>query len=168
MKKGLFVIVAIVILIFNSCDVFAACSDTVQWEQYIINYRSQGYSEEEATKLAKEDGKRWCNDLPNCRWSSDKDKCVDALTSEYDPSLIDGKIKTFVEKIWGTVVIVVQVLAVGCVVFAGLRYMFASADQKADIKKGLMYLTIGAILTFGAITIIDIVTKVFGDITNGV
>lgn len=36
---------------------------------------------------------------------------------------------------WATVVVVVQILSVGLVVFAGLRYMFASADKKADIKR---------------------------------
>ena len=169
MKKGLFIIIAIVILIFNSCDVFAECSDNVyNWPFYYSIHPMKGVDNELAMEEAKSEAKRWCNDLPNCRWSSDKDKCVDALTSEYDPSLIDGKIKSTVEKIWGTVVVVVQALSVGCVVFAGVRYMFASADQKADIKKGLMYLAIGAIFVFGTITVIDIVTKVFGEVTNGV
>ena len=86
----------------------------------------------------------------------------------YNQNLIDNKIEGKVKDVWATVVTVVQVLAVACVVFAGLRYMFASADQKADIKQGLMYLAIGAIFVFGAIKIIDIVTKTFGEVTNGV
>ena len=86
----------------------------------------------------------------------------------YNQNLIDNKIEGKVKDVWATVVTVVQVLAVACVVFAGLRYMFASANQKADIKQGLMYLAIGAIFVFGAITIIDIVTKTFGEVTNGV
>ena len=35
--------------------------------------------------------------------------------------------------------------------------MFASADQKADIKKGLIYLVIGAILVFAASTVVNII-----------
>ena len=35
--------------------------------------------------------------------------------------------------------------------------MFASADQKADIKQGLTYLAIGAVLIFGAVSIIQLV-----------
>ena len=53
-----------------------------------------------------------------------------------------GTVDTGVKKVWGTVTTIVQILAFAAVVFAGLRYMFASADQKADIKKGLGMLAI--------------------------
>lgn len=64
-----------------------------------------------------------------------------------------------VGNIWATVVSVVQVLAIAAVVFAGLRYMFASADQKADIKKSMGVLAIGAALVFGATTILSFIQK---------
>ena len=60
---------------------------------------------------------------------------------------------------WSTVVTIVQILAVAAVVFAGLRYMFASADQKADIKKSMGTLAIGAVLVFGATTVIKFVSN---------
>ena len=60
---------------------------------------------------------------------------------------------------WATVVTIVQILAVAAVVFAGLRYMFASADQKADIKKSMGTLAIGAVLVFGATTVIKFVSN---------
>ena len=63
-------------------------------------------------------------------------------------------------KIWATIASVVQVLAIAAVVFAGLRYMFAGADQKADIKKGLGILALGAVLVFAATTVL----KIFSDI----
>ena len=47
-----------------------------------------------------------------------------------------------VGKTWNTVSTVVQVIAVAAVVFAGVRYMYASAERRADIKKGLSYLEI--------------------------
>lgn len=59
--------------------------------------------------------------------------------------------------IWNTVVTIVQILAVAAVVFAGLRYMFASADQKADIKKSMGILAIGAVLVFGATLILQFI-----------
>lgn len=59
-------------------------------------------------------------------------------------------------KIWGTVLNVVQILAFAAIVFAGVRYMFASADQKADIKKGMGYLAIGGILVFAASTVVSL------------
>lgn len=75
-----------------------------------------------------------------------------------DDYVING-IKTKAKDVWATVAFLVQIGAVGCIVFAGLRYMFASADQKADIKQGLSYLTIGAVLVFGATLIIQLVAK---------
>ena len=52
--------------------------------------------------------------------------------------------------IWSTIIVIVRILAVAAVVFAGIRYMFASADQKADIKKSMGILVVGALLVFGA------------------
>lgn len=63
------------------------------------------------------------------------------------------------QNIWATVVTIVQILAVAAVVFAGLRYMFASADQKADIKKSMGVLAIGAILVFGATIVLQFVAS---------
>lgn len=68
-----------------------------------------------------------------------------------------GKIDAAAKQIWKTVTTIVQILAFAAVIFAGLRYMFASADQKADIKKGLGMLAIGAILVFAASTVVKFV-----------
>ena len=78
------------------------------------------------------------------------------LTSGMTGSTIVGKTAG---GLWATVVTIVQILAVAAVVFAGLRYMFASADQKADIKKSMGTLAIGAVLVFGATTVIKFVSN---------
>lgn len=62
--------------------------------------------------------------------------------------------------IWKTAEKIIQVLAVAAIVFAGLRYMFASADGKADIKKETVILMIGAVFVFGAVHIAGFVYKV--------
>ena len=67
-------------------------------------------------------------------------------------------------KAWNTVITIVQILAVAAVVFAGLRYMFASADQKADIKKSMGILAIGAVLVFGSTLILRLLTTASGEI----
>ncbi len=67
-------------------------------------------------------------------------------------------------KIWATIERVVQVLAVAAVVFAGLRYMFASADGKADIKRETVILIIGAVFVFGAVKIASLVSGVASDL----
>lgn len=72
-------------------------------------------------------------------------------------------IKT-VNKVWGVILTVLQVCAIAAVVFAGVRYMFASADSKADIKKQMIWLVIGAVLVFGASTVIGFLTGTFEDL----
>lgn len=71
-----------------------------------------------------------------------------------------AKVDNSVKKVWGTVTLVVQVLAFTAVIFAGLRYMFASANQKADIKKGMMMLAIGSVLVFAASTVVQFIVNV--------
>ncbi|MBR5227997.1 MAG: TrbC/VirB2 family protein [Clostridia bacterium] len=65
-----------------------------------------------------------------------------------------------VDEVWGSVLLIVQVVSVACVVLAGVRYMFASADKKADIKKGLLYLVIGATFVFAASTLIKFIFNI--------
>lgn len=59
--------------------------------------------------------------------------------------------------VWATVSSVVQVLAVAAVVIAGIRYMFASADAKADIKKQTIIIVVGAALVFAAVPLLRLV-----------
>lgn len=69
---------------------------------------------------------------------------------------VDKSVKT----VWGTVVVIVQMLAIGAVIFAGLRYMYASADRRADIKKSLIILAIGSILVFATTTVVEFIVNV--------
>lgn len=86
------------------------------------------------------------------------------LDSALQGGQASGNITGAARNVWATVVTIVQILAVAAVVFAGLRYMFASADQKADIKKSMGVLAIGAVLVFGA----TIVLQFIADATNQV
>lgn len=71
-----------------------------------------------------------------------------------------------VGRIWGTVFMILRVLAVGAIVFAGVKYMFASAESKADIKGGLIGLVIGAILVFGATFLVEIISNTAEDLSK--
>lgn len=62
--------------------------------------------------------------------------------------------------IWSTIAVIVQIAAIAAIVFAGVRYMFASADDKADIKKQTVVLIVGAVLVFAAVPIAKFITKV--------
>ncbi|MEG1990109.1 MAG: TrbC/VirB2 family protein [Clostridia bacterium] len=57
------------------------------------------------------------------------------------------------DNLWSTVATIVQILAIAAIVIAGVRYMFASANDKADIKKQTLILVAGAILVFAAVPI---------------
>ena len=77
-----------------------------------------------------------------------------------------GKVEAGLGKIWGTATTVVQILAFAAIVFAGVRYMFASADQRADLKKGLLLLVIGSVLVFGASMVVKFVVGAAGQIVQ--
>ena len=64
-----------------------------------------------------------------------------------------AKITTLTGNIWSTAVVVIQTVAIAAIVIAGLRYMFASADTKADIKQQTIILVVGAVLVFAAVPI---------------
>ena len=68
------------------------------------------------------------------------------------------------KKVWKSVTFIFQILAIAAIIIAGLRYMLSSADQKADIKKSLSILIIGAVLVFAASTIAQIIVNVVNEI----
>lgn len=73
-------------------------------------------------------------------------------------------INTSVNKVWSTVLTILQIAAVAAIVVAGVRYMFASADQKADIKKGMIGIVVGAVLVFAASTVVQFIVTATEDI----
>mgnify|MGYP006886760872 CR=1 FL=1 len=91
----------------------------------------------------------------------------DKVSNAYDPNYNGGTmtgVTDLADRIWATAILIVQVVSVGCVVFAGLRYMYASADKKADIKKGMMYLAIGAIFVYATSTVMKFVFNIGSDL----
>lgn len=72
-----------------------------------------------------------------------------------------------VRSVWKIIQTILQVSAVGVFLFAGVRYMMASADQKADIKKSMTTLVIGAVITFAASTIIPYIVEVAKELLVG-
>ncbi len=80
--------------------------------------------------------------------------------SDYDPFNPGGslpKVTGVVDNVWGTVLTVLQVLAVAAIVFAGVKYMFAGAEGKAEFKTGLIGIVVGAILVFGASVVVKLI-----------
>lgn len=66
--------------------------------------------------------------------------------------------------IWGVILVVLQVASMSGIIFAGVRYMFASVDSKADMKKSMIYLVIGMVIVFAASSVVGFVTGTFDEI----
>ena len=86
---------------------------------------------------------------------------TDSLTKVSNGAVVSGSTDVIdaAKGVWNTAATIIQILAVAAVVFAGVRYMFASADAKADIKKQTVILIIGAVLVFGATAILQLVSN---------
>lgn len=69
--------------------------------------------------------------------------------------------------VWSTIALILQIAAIAAIVFAGVRYMFASADTKADIKKQMVILVVGAVLVFGASTVVQFITGITNEALGG-
>jgi len=105
--------------------------------------------------FANVEAAKYCND-PGVGYD---EPCIPSVGNNQVNTVI-----TTVDKVWASVILIVQIVSVGCMAFAGVRYMFASADQKADIKKGLIYLVIGATLVFATSTVIKFVFNIGNEI----
>lgn len=70
-----------------------------------------------------------------------------------------AKIETTANGIVGTIIYVVQVLAVAGVVIMGVRYMFSSPEKRADIKKDSINVIIGLVIVFATSFVISLIVN---------
>lgn len=77
---------------------------------------------------------------------------------------VSSSISTTAERIVGTIATILQVLAVCGIVALGVKYMFAGASDKANIKQTLIYAVIGLILVFSASAVVKMVMKMGNDL----
>ena len=80
-----------------------------------------------------------------------------AVPTIADPSVPSGA-TTAVEKILGFIQWVGYAIAVGMLIYIGIKYMMASANEKADLKSGSIKYVIGAIVVAAAATICGWIT----------
>ena len=79
---------------------------------------------------------------------------------EIKPELPTTEPKTAVENILGAMVFVGYAVAVGMIMFVGIKYMFASADERASTKGMFVKVVIGALIISFSSLIIDIMLSV--------
>ena len=60
---------------------------------------------------------------------------------------------TAVSKILGAIQWIGYAFAIGMLIYIGIKYTMSAANEKADLKKGLINFVIGAVIIAGAATI---------------
>lgn len=58
------------------------------------------------------------------------------------------------------------ILAIGMLLYLGIKYMMSSANEKADLKKGSINYVIGAILVAGASAVVGVLANIGTAITT--
>lgn len=78
-----------------------------------------------------------------------------------------SQLKTPFAKVFNSVVLILRILSVGGVIFAGVKYMFADASKKSEIKQSMVYLVIGMVIVFAASIVVQYIVAVAGEIMFG-
>ena len=83
---------------------------------------------------------------------------------------VDGDTKTKFDTIAGKILAIVQyvgyAIAIGMLIYIGIKYVSASANEKADLKGGLIKYVIGALIIAGASTLFGIVQSMGSSLSS--
>lgn len=97
----------------------------------------------------------------------------ETVGNEFDYSLVPNddftegeNVKRPIKRVWSSLILVLQAASVAGVIFAGVRYMFASAEKKADIKASMIHLVVGMVIVFAASSVVGVVTGTFNNLVN--
>lgn len=74
-----------------------------------------------------------------------------------DSSQVDENVYKTGQTVLGYIQIIGTFIAVGVLMFLGIKYMTASANEKADVKKSIIPYIVGAIVLLLAVNIIPII-----------
>lgn len=77
------------------------------------------------------------------------------------PSAPSTEFNNVAGNIIGVMMWVGYAIAVGMIIFIGIKYVIASADEKASLKGVLVKVIIGSLIIAGSVTIANIVKSVF-------
>lgn len=98
---------------------------------------------------------------------------TETVGNEFDYSLVPNddftegeNVKRPIKRVWSSLILVLQAASVAGIIFAGVRYMFASAEIKADIKASMIHLVVGMVIVFAASSVVGVVTGTFNNLVN--
>ena len=85
--------------------------------------------------------------------------------STYEPTELQDSDVSGIEIFGGAIASVIQIVgtivSVGTMMIIGIRYVVASADEKAEYRDRMIPYFIGAVLLFGASNVVNIIFKIF-------
>ena len=87
---------------------------------------------------------------------------VMAVPSIGTSTALDG----VMSKVLGVVKAIAVAFAIGMLLYVGIKYTMASANEKADLKKGSISYVIGAVIIFGATGLITIAQNLATEVSN--
>ena len=76
----------------------------------------------------------------------------------------DYSYKLLFARLLGVVTMIVKVAAIAGVIYVGVRYIFAGASGKADLKGKSVYFIIGIILTFCSVTVLTVFSNMLQEL----
>lgn len=86
--------------------------------------------------------------------------------SEVTPTITDGEIKDMASEVLGIIKYVGLAIAMGMVLYAGMKYMMSAANEKAELKNSSIRLVIGAVIIAGASVMFPAFWDVFSKIAE--
>lgn len=89
------------------------------------------------------------------------------LPGERTPTLGDSSAEAMVDTVIGAVFIICRTIAFGMLIYVGIKYVMASANEKADIKSASIRYLIGAIVILAVTGLFDILREIAVDVGSG-
>jgi hypothetical protein len=78
--------------------------------------------------------------------------------------LAGGSFETVTGNLWSNIALIVNILAIAGIAALGLKYMFAEANTKADIKKDMIPVVIGLVLIYSITNVLNFLVTAGGQI----
>lgn len=88
------------------------------------------------------------------------------IPTKINPTLSNATMEGQVSDVLGVIRIVCIAVAIGMMLYVGMKYMMASANEKADVKNASIRYVIGAIIVLSCATLFPIILSAAETVTN--
>lgn len=86
------------------------------------------------------------------------------ITEPIEPDIDNPNVFSMTEEVLGMVYVVCMAVSFGMLIYVGIKYVMASANEKADVKNASIRYLIGAIVLFTATNLFGIIISVAGEV----